>query len=160
MIRRLRQQSHGNVSPRWVTRGSSKKTEMNHNGTKDTKKRSDLLSGQIIESAIEVHRTLGPGLLESVYEHALCYELSQRNVSFERQKRLPVAYKDVNLDCNFRIDILVDDLVIVELKAVERIEPLFEAQLLTYLKLSNLWLGLLLNFNVPTLKQGIKRIVN
>ena len=133
---------------------------MNHKDTKDTKNRSDILSHQIIESAIEVHKTLGPGLLETVYEHALCYELSKRDIPFERQKRLPVAYKDVNLDCNFRLDILVDDLVIVELKAVNRIEPLFEAQLLTYLKLSNLWLGLLLNFNVPILKHGIKRVVN
>jgi GxxExxY protein len=133
---------------------------MHHKDTKDTKKKSDLLSRHIITSAIEVHRTLGPGLLETVYEHALCYELSLRKILFERQKRLPVAYKNVNLDCNFRLDILVDDLVIVELKAFERVEPIFEAQLLTYLKLSNLWLGLLLNFNVPTLKQGIKRIVN
>ena len=133
---------------------------MHHKDTKDTKKRSDVLSHQIIELAIEVHRTLGSGLLETVYEHALCYELSKRNIPFERQKRLPVAYKEVNLDCNLRLDILVDDLVIVELKAVERMEPLFEAQLLTYLKLSKLWLGLLLNFNFPTLKQGIKRIVN
>ena len=133
---------------------------MNHKGTKDTKKRSDILSNQIIASAIEVHRTLGPSLLETVYEQALCYELSQKNIPFERQKRLPVAYKDVNLDCNFRLDILVDNLVIVELKAVERMEPLFDAQLLTYLKLSKLWLGLLLNFNVPIMKHGIKRIVN
>ena len=133
---------------------------MNHKDTKDTKKRSDILSRQIIESAIEVHRTLGPGLLESVYEQALRYELSQRNIPFERQKRLPVAYKEVNLDCNFRLDLLVDDLVIIELKAVERMGPLFEAQLLTYLKLSKLWLGLLLNFNVPIMKNGIKRIVN
>ena len=133
---------------------------MNHKGTKDTKKNSDQLSHQIIESAIEVHRTLGPGLLETVYESALCYELSQRSIPFERQKRLPVQYKHINLDCNFRLDILVDGLVIVELKAVERMEPLFEAQLLTYLKLSELWLGLLLNFNVPIMKQGIKRIVN
>ena len=133
---------------------------MNHKGTKDTKKRSDILSNQIIASAIEVHKTLGPGLLETVYEQALCYELSQKKIPFERQKGLPVAYKDVNLGCNFRLDILVDNLVIVELKAVERMEPLFDAQLLTYLKLSKLWLGLLLNFNVPIMKHGIKRIVN
>ncbi|MEN8245160.1 MAG: GxxExxY protein [Thermodesulfobacteriota bacterium] len=133
---------------------------MNHKGTKDTKKRSDILSNQIIASAIELHKTLGPGLLETVYEQALCYELSQRNIPFERQKRLSVAYKDVNLDCSFRLDILVDNLVIVELKAVERMEPLFDAQLLTYLKLSKLWLGLLLNFNVPVMKKGIRRIVN
>ncbi len=133
---------------------------MNHKGTKDTKKKSDVLSHQVIESAIEVHRTLGPGLLETAYERALCYELSQRAIPFERQKHLPVQYKNVKLDCRFRLDILVDDLVIVELKAVERMEPLFEAQLLTYLKLSGLWLGMLLNFNVPIMKNGIRRVVN
>ena len=133
---------------------------MNHKDTKDTKKNSDILSHRIIASAIEVHRTLGPGLLETVYESALCYELSQCGIPFERQKHLPVSYKNISLDCNFRLDILVDRLVIIELKAVARIEPLFEAQLLTYLKLSQLWLGLLLNFNVPVMKNGIKRVVN
>ena len=132
----------------------------NHKDTKNTKKKSDKLSRQIIESAIEVHRTLGPGLLETAYEMALCYELTQRGIPFERQKHLPVRYKDVNLSCNFRMDILVDGLVIIELKAVKRIDPLFEAQLLTYLKLSGLWLGMLLNFNVPLMKQGIRRVVN
>jgi GxxExxY protein len=132
---------------------------LDHKDTKDTKERSDRLSYKIIESAIEVHRNLGPGLLEIAYEHALCYELSIRNIPFESQKQLPVVYKKVNLDCNFRIDILVDKLVILELKAVERIEPLFEAQLLTYLKLSGLWLGMLLNFNVSVMKNGIRRIV-
>ncbi len=133
---------------------------MNHKDTKDTKKKSDILSHRIIASAIEVHRTLGPGLLETVYESALCYELSQCGIPLERQKHLPVSYKNISLDCNFRLDILVDSLVIIELKAVARIEPLFEAQLLTYLKLSGLWLGLLLNFNVQVMKNGIKRVVN
>jgi GxxExxY protein len=132
---------------------------MNHKGTKDTKEKSNWWSKKIIESAIEVHRSLGPGLLEAAYEHALCHEFSLRGIPFERQKKLPVIYKNVNLDCNFRIDILVDKLVILELKAVERIEPLFEAQLLTYLKLSDLWLGMLLNFNVPVMRSGIRRIV-
>jgi GxxExxY protein len=126
---------------------------------KDTKEKSNRLSKKIIESAIEVHRRLGPGLLEAAYEHALCHELSLRGIPFERQKKLPVIYKNVNLDCNFRIDILVDKLVILELKAVERIETLFEAQLLTYLKLSDLWLGMLLNFNVSIMRNGIRRIV-
>ncbi len=134
---------------------------MNHKNInhKDTKEKSNWLSKKIIESAIEVHRNLGPGLLESAYEYALCHEFLLRGISFERQKKLPVIYKNVNLDCNFRIDILVDKLVILELKAVERIEPLFEAQLLTYLKLSDLWLGMLLNFNVSIMRNGIRRIV-
>ena len=132
---------------------------MNHKGTKNTKERSNWLSRKIIESAIEVHRNLGPGLLEIAYEHALCHELSMRKIPFERQKKLPVVYKEINLDCNFRIDILVDNLVILELKSVERIEPLFETQLLTYLKLSDLWLGMLLNFNVSVMRNGIRRIV-
>lgn len=133
---------------------------MNHKVTKDTKKNSDILSKKIVGAAIEVHRHLGPGLLESAYEQALCYELSIRNIDFERQKQIPAIYKGINLDCGYRLDILVDGLVIVELKAVLQLDPLFEAQLLTYLKISQLWLGMLLNFNVPVMKYGIKRIVN
>lgn len=132
---------------------------INHKGTKDTK-RSDELSNLIIGAAIEVHRHLGPGLLESAYEECLCHELVLNKISFERQKPLPVIYKGVHLDCGYRLDILVEKLVILELKTVEHIEPIHEAQLLTYLKLSGLWLGLLINFNVPVLKQGIRRIVN
>ena len=127
---------------------------------KAVKRRCDELSDDIVGAAIEVHRELGPGLLESAYEAALCHELNSRDISFKRQQHLPVIYKDVKLDCNYRIDLIVEDLVVLELKAVERMEPLFEAQLITYLKLSNLWLGLLLNFNVPVMKDGIKRIVN
>lgn len=126
----------------------------------EVKRRSDQLSNDIIGAAIEVHRELGPGLLESAYEAALCHELELRNISYKRQQHLPVIYKNVNLDCNYRIDFLVEDLVVIELKAVERIEPLFEAQLITYLKLTKRWLGMLLNFNVPVMKNGIKRIVN
>lgn len=132
---------------------------MNHKDTKNTKRSNDL-SKQIISAAIEVHKALGPGLLESAYEECLCHELSLRKIPFERQKDLPVCYKNVRLDCGYRLDILVEKLVIVELKTVEHIQPINEAQLLTYLKLSNLWLGLLINFNVPLLKNGIKRIVN
>jgi len=132
---------------------------MNHKDTKSTKK-SDELSNRIIGAAIEVHRVLGPGLLESAYEECLCRELTLQDVLFERQKPLPVTYKGIYLDCGYRLDILVEKLVIVELKTVEHIEPIHEAQLLTYLKLSNLWLGLLINFNVPVLKEGIRRIVN
>ena len=133
---------------------------MNHKVTEDTKKKSNLLSKKIIGAAIVVHKQLGPGLLESAYEQALCYELSLRNIDFERQKHLSADYKGINLDCGYRIDILVDDLVIVELKAVIKMDPLFKAQLLTYLKLSHLWLGMLPNFNVAIMKLGIKRIVN
>ena len=132
---------------------------MNHKDTKNSKK-SDELSNQIIGAAIEVHRILGPGLLESTYEQCLCHELTLKNISFERQKPLPVTYKGICLNCGYRLDILVEKLVIVELKTVEHIEPIHEAQLLTYLKLSDLWLGLLVNFNVPVLKEGIRRIVN
>ena len=103
---------------------------MNH---KDTK-RSDELSNRIIGAAIEVHRILGPGLLESAYEECLCCELTLQNILFERQKPLPVTYKGIYLDCGYRLDILVEKLVIVELKTVEHIEPIHEAQLLTYLK--------------------------
>lgn len=131
----------------------------NHKDTKDTK-RSDELSKSIIGAAIEVHRNLGPGLLESAYEKCLCYELASKRISFERQKNLPITYKDIHLDCGYRIDILVEKLVIIELKTVEHIESIHEAQLLTYLKLYDLWLGLLINFNVPVLKEGICRIVN
>ena len=127
---------------------------------KDTKKRSNDLSNVIVGAAIEVHKVLGPGLLELAYEEALCYEFSTRGLSFERQKPLAVRYKGVTLNCGYRLDLLVESLVIIELKAVERLDPIHEAQLLTYLKLSNLWLGLLLNFNVSVMKQGIKRIVN
>lgn len=131
----------------------------NHKDTKDTK-RSDELSKNIIGAAIEVHRNLGPGLLESAYEKCLCYELASKRISFERQKNLPITYKDIHLDCGYRIDILVEKLVIIELKTVEHIESIHEAQLLTYLKLSDLWLGLLINFNIPVLKEDICRIAN
>ena len=123
-------------------------------------KQEDKFSKEIIGAAIEVHRNLGPGLLESAYEECLCRELFIRHLTFERQKPLPLSYKGVKLDCGYRLDIVVEGLVILELKAVDRIEPIHEAQLLTYLKLSNLKLGILINFNVPILKNEIKRIVN
>jgi GxxExxY protein len=117
------------------------------------------LTEAIIGAAIEVHRTLGPGLLESAYEQCLCHELSLQNMEFRRQVELPVRYKAVQLDCGYRIDVLVDERVVVELKAVERLLPIHEAQLMTYLKLSGRSVGLLLNFQVPVLKDGLKRIV-
>ena len=118
------------------------------------------LSGIILDSSIEVHRNLGPGLLESVYEVCLCKELSSRGVKFQRQVSLPVTYKGELLDADFRIDVLVNDKIIVELKAVELLLPVHKAQLLTYLKLANKKLGLLINFNVPRLIDGFVRMIN
>jgi GxxExxY protein len=120
----------------------------------------DELTKRVIGACIEIHRSLGPGLLESAYEECLCHELSLAGISYERQKPLPVHYKGVNLDCGYRLDLVVGHKLVVELKAVESLLPVHEAQLLTYLKLSGLTLGLLINFNVPVLKSGIKRIVN
>ncbi|MDB6016806.1 MAG: hypothetical protein JWR19_1295 [Pedosphaera sp.] len=120
----------------------------------------DELTDLIIGVCIEIHRQLGPGLLESAYEECLCHELALTSLRFERQKPLPVSYKKVKLDCGYRIDLMVEDKVIVELKTVDEILPIHEAQLLTYLKLSGAPVGLLINFNVPVLKQGIKRMVN
>lgn len=118
------------------------------------------LSSKVIGCAIEVHKTLGPGLLESAYEQCLCHELNLRELSFESQKSLPVEYKGKRLDCGYRLDIVVDNVIILELKACEAIIPIHKAQLLTYLKLSGLHLGLILNFNVPVMRDGIVRIVN
>ena len=119
-----------------------------------------LVTRRVIGAAIEVHRHLGPGLLESAYEECLCYELSQTGISFMRQVHIPMADKGVRLDCKYRLDLIVEDAVIVELKCVDRIEPIHSAQLLTYLKAIDKRIGLLINFNVPVLKDGIKRIVN
>jgi GxxExxY protein len=113
----------------------------------------------VIGAAIEVHKHLGPGLLESAYEECLCHELSLRNISFKRQVSLPVIYKDTKLDCGYRIDLLVNDEVIVELKSVDGISPIHEAQALTYMRLGNWKVGLILNFNVPILVKGVKRLV-
>jgi GxxExxY protein len=118
------------------------------------------ITEKIIGAAIEIHKTLGPGLLESAYEECLCYELSRARISFRRQVDLPVSYKEVKLDCGYRIDLLVEEEVIIELKTVERLLPIHEAQLLTYPKMLDKRLGLLVNFNVPVLRDGIKRIAN
>jgi len=118
------------------------------------------LSSRIIGAAIEVHKALGPGLLESAYEECICYELSIGGLSLERQKPLAVQYKGINLDCGYRLDVVVEDAIILELKSCEKIEPIHKAQLLTYLKLSSIKLGLLLNFNVTLMREGIVRIVN
>lgn len=113
----------------------------------------------IIGAAIEVHKHLGPGLLESAYEECLCHELSLRNISFKRQVPLPVIYKGTKLDCGYRIDLLVNNEVIVELKSTDNISPIHEAQTLTYMRLGNWKVGLILNFNVPILVKGVKRLV-
>jgi GxxExxY protein len=118
------------------------------------------LSSRIIGAAIEVHKALGPGLLESAYEECMCRELSLQGLSFERKKPLSVVYKGISLDCGYRLDIVVENAIILELKSCEKIEPIHKAQLLTYLKLSDLSLGLLLNFNVTVMRDGIVRIVN
>ena len=114
----------------------------------------------IIGAAIDVHRALGPGLLESAYEACLAYELIQREMKVEQQKPLPLIYRDVQLDCGYRIDLLVDDAVIVEIKSVDSLAPIHQAQLLSYLKLSGCEVGLLINFNIKLLKQGMVRMVN
>lgn len=118
------------------------------------------LTSKIIGAAIEVHKHLGPGLLESTYEECLSYELDQRHIKYDRQKSLPINYKGQSLNCGYKLDLLVEGNIILELKSVESIAPIHKAQLLTYLKLSNLKLGLLLNFNTPIMKDGIVRLVN
>jgi GxxExxY protein len=118
------------------------------------------LSGNVIGAAIEVHKTLGPGLLESAYEECLCHELGLRKIRYRRQVPVPLTYKGIQLECGYRLDILVEDTMILEIKACDSFEPIQGAQLLTYLKLTSLKLGLLMNFNVPILKNGIKRIVH
>ena len=116
------------------------------------------LTGQIIGAAIEVHREIGPGLLESAYQMCLAREFSLRDLRYERERPLPLEYKGVQVDCGYRLDFLVDGKVVVELKAVDAIHKVHEAQLLTYLKLTHCKVGLLINFNVPVLKNGIKRM--
>ncbi len=118
------------------------------------------LTGKVIGAAIEVHKILGPGLLESAYEECLCHEFKLRSFPFERQKELPIEYKGVKLDCGYRLDVVVWNKVILELKSCNELQPIHEAQLLTYLKLANKKVGLLINFNVPVLKDGIRRMVN
>ena len=119
----------------------------------------DQLSNRVIGCALEVHRTLGPGLLESTYEQCLAHELSQSGIAFKLQWPLPVEYKGIKLDCGYRVDLFVDDELIVELKSVDKITGIHKAQLLTYMKLSKVKVGLLINFNVEILKNGINRFV-
>lgn len=118
------------------------------------------LSGQIVTEAIKIHRALGPGLLESAYKECLFYEITQKGLYAEKEKPLPLLYNSVHLDVGYRIDLLVEDKVIIEIKSVDSLNQIHLAQILAYLKLSDLHLGLLINFNVLLLKDGIKRVVN
>jgi GxxExxY protein len=117
------------------------------------------LSERVIGAAIEVHRNLGPGLLESVYRQCLAYELRKQNIKFTMESPIPVRYKEINIDCAFRADLIVGSSIILEIKSTEKLLPIHEAQLLTYLRLTGLKLGLLINFNTKLLKDGIKRII-
>jgi GxxExxY protein len=117
------------------------------------------LSPRLIGLAIDVHRHLGPGLLESAYEECFCFELKQAGIAFRRQVALPIVYKNIRLDCGYRMDVVAGEEIVIEIKAIERILPLHEAQMLTYLRLSRLRVGLLMNFNSVVLKDGLKRFV-
>ena len=132
---------------------------MNHGDTEAQRQRLNQVSQQVIGMCIEVHRVLGPGLLESAYEAALAYELATAGIPFQKQIDLPLDYKGVKLDCGYRLDFIIAEDLILELKAVQEILPVHKAQLLTYLKLNQKPLGLLINFNVPLLKDGVQRVV-
>ena len=118
------------------------------------------VSGAVVDAAIKVHTQLGPGLLESAYQACLAYELRKRGFDVQTQVELPVIYDDIRIDVGYRVDLLVERALLVEIKAVSKIQPIHEAQLLSYLKLGGFWAGLLINFHVPRLKDGIKRFVN
>ena len=120
----------------------------------------DEIAKEIVDAAFKIHSKLGPGLLESAYEACMAHELTKRGFMVERQKPQPVIYDSIQIEVGYRLDILVNDLVIIELKAVEQLAPIHQAQLMTYLKLSEKTLGFLINFNVPLIKQGIRRIAN
>lgn len=120
---------------------------------------ADTLTKEVIGAAIEVHRTLGPGLLESAYEECLCHELTLRNLAFRRQVPLPVTYKGIQLDCGYRMDLVISQALVVELKTVDRLQRVHDAQVLTYLRLSGIQRGLLINFQGELLKSGLKRLV-
>lgn len=132
---------------------------MNHKDTEAQRKRLNELSHRVIGLCLEVHRELGPGLLESAYEEALAYELLQAGIRFERQRGMPLVYKGAKLECGYRLDLVIEGDLVLELKAVTELLPVHQAQLLTYLKLEQRSLGLLINFNVPVLKSGIRRVV-
>jgi GxxExxY protein len=131
---------------------------MNHRDT-ETQRGRDALTERIIGLAIEVHRVLGPGLLESAYEECLCYELREAQLAFQRQVPLPVVYKQVKLECGYRMDVVVAQQLVLELKTVERLLPIHDAQVLTYMRLARLPTGLLINFHAPVVKDGLRRLV-
>ncbi len=141
-------------------RDTTENVEVAENAEYFGNERLNEISGRIIGAAIAVYRALGPGLLESAYEMCLAYELSEQGVRLERQKALPLLYGNVRLDCGYRLDMLVEDQVVVEVKAVDRLMPIHDAQILSYLRLSGRPLGLIINFNVRTLKNGVRRFVN
>ncbi|NOY77284.1 MAG: GxxExxY protein [Calditrichaeota bacterium] len=126
---------------------------------KKPSKKEEEIASQIVDAAFQVHYKLGPGLLERVYEICLCHELSKRNLTYKRQVEIPIIYDGIKLEEAFRLDVLVEDLVICELKAVDEMNPVWEAQLLSYLRLTGKRLGFLINFNVPRIKDGIKRMI-
>ena len=135
---------------------------MNHEGHEGHEAISAELEGlsrNVVDAGLQVHKALGPGLLESAYEHCLAFELGVRGISLRRQAALPIHYKGVQIDASYRLDLLVEEALVVEVKSVDRLMPLHEAQLLTYLKLSGCRLGLLMNFNVSLFKQGLRRLV-
>ena len=132
-------------------------TEKNH---KPLTERERWLASQIVEIAITIHRSLGPGLLESIYEKCFCYELSKRRISYVRQRLVPITYEDLIVDEGLRLDILVEDQILIELKAQEQSHPVWEAQLLSYMKLTGKRIGFLINFHTPVMKKGIKRFIN
>ena len=136
---------------------SDKKLTTEHTELTETRKELNELTEIVIGCAIEVHRSLGPGLLESTYEMCLCRELSLRNILFERQKPIPVIYKGVKLDCGYRADLIIDGRILVEIKSIEQTAAIHDAQLLGYLKLSGMKVGLLINFNVRMLTHGVRR---
>ena len=131
-----------------------------HRGTEDTERSRNHKTHEILGAAIQVHKALGPGLLESAYQRCLCKELQLRGVSFLSQVSLPIHYRGLVLDCGYRLDIVIPDFVIVEVKALHHVLPVHRAQVLTYLKLTGIRLGLLINFNVEVLRTGIYRLIN
>lgn len=122
-------------------------------------KREEFLGKNVVDIAFTIHKQLGPGLLESVYEKCFCYELAIRNIHFQRQKEVPIIYNELKIDDGLRLDLLIEESIVVELKAQENFHPVWEAQMLSYLKLSQKRLGFLINFHVPLIKEGIKRII-
>ncbi|MBS1915878.1 MAG: GxxExxY protein [Bacteroidetes bacterium] len=129
------------------------------NNFKPLTDREQWLTGQLMNIAISIHKILGPGLLKSIYEKCFCYELSKRNIPFVRQQNVPIIYDQLRIDEHFKIDLLIDELIIVEIKAQENPHPIWEAQLLNYMKLTGKRLGYIMNFHVPLMKDGIKRMI-